>query len=285
MKGAETPVERLVRAALEEDLGTGDVTTAATVPVGARGKARVIAKAAGVVAGLEPAREVYRQTDPDVAFVARLADGDDVAAGGVVATASGSFGRLLEAERTALNFLQRLSGIATLTRCYVEAVRGTAARIVDTRKTTPGWRALEKAAVAAGGGANHRMGLFDAFLVKENHLAAAGGIVRALTTVAVANRAGLPVEIEIRSLEELDRALEHPDPPDRVLLDNFAPAELSEAVRRTRDARPGILIEASGNVTLDTVRVIAETGVDWISIGALTHSAAALDLSCLIERA
>lgn len=285
MKGAQTPVEQLVRAALEEDLGTGDVTTAATVPVGARGKARVIAKAAGVVAGLEPAREVYRQTDPDVAFVARLADGDDVAAGGVVATAAGSFGRLLEAERTALNFLQRLSGIATLTRCYVEAVRGTAAHIVDTRKTTPGWRALEKAAVAAGGGANHRMGLFDAFLVKENHLAAAGGIVRALTTVAVANRAGLPVEIEIRSLEELDRALEHPDPPDRVLLDNFAPAELSEAVRRTRDARPGILIEASGNVTLDTVRVIAETGVDWISIGALTHSAAALDLSCLIERA
>lgn len=285
MKGAQTPVEQLVRAALEEDLGTGDVTTAATVPVGARGKARVIAKAAGVVAGLEPAREVYRQTDPDVAFVARLADGDDVAAGGVVATAAGSFGRLLEAERTALNFLQRLSGIATLTRLYVEAVRGTGARIVDTRKTTPGWRALEKAAVAAGGGANHRMGLFDAFLVKENHLAAAGGIGRALTTVAVANRAGLPVEIEIRSLEELDRALEHPDPPDRVLLDNFAPAELSEAVRRTRDARPGILIEASGNVTLDTVRVIAETGVDWISIGALTHSAAALDLSCLIERA
>ncbi len=285
MRVPRAVVERLVRTALEEDLGAGDVTTAATVPAAARGKARVIAKATGVIAGLEVAREVYRQSDPAVVFEARLVDGDGVAPGDVVATAAGSFARLLEAERTALNFIQRLSGIATLTRRYVEAVSGSRARIVDTRKTTPGWRALEKAAVAAGGGSNHRMGLYDAFLVKENHVVAAGGVGQALSAVAVANGAGLPVEIEVRSLADLELVLEHPDPPDRVLLDNFPPTELAEAVRRTRDAQTRILLEASGNVTLDTVRAIAGSGVDWISVGALTHSARALDLSCLIERA
>ncbi|MGH7571577.1 MAG: carboxylating nicotinate-nucleotide diphosphorylase [Gemmatimonadota bacterium] len=284
MRAAGRAVERLVQAALEEDLGAGDVTTAAIVPAGARGRARVVAKAAGVIAGLEVAREVYRQSDAEIAFDARLGDGTAVQPGDLVATAEGSFARLLEAERTALNFLQRLSGVATLTRRYVEAVGGTGARIVDTRKTTPGWRSLEKAAVLAGGGTNHRMGLFDAFLVKENHIAAAGGLAEALSAVDRANAAGLPVEIEVRSLEELGAVLDHPHPPDRILLDNLAPPELAEAARRVRAHLPGILLEASGNVTLDTVREIAESGVDWISVGALTHSAPALDLSCLIER-
>ena len=166
----------------------------------------------------------------------------------------------------------------------MDAVEGTGARIVDTRKTTPGWRGIEKAAVRAGGGGNHRTGLFDAYLVKENHVAAAGGIAEALAAVARANRDGLPVEIEVRSMEELDRALESPHSPDRVLLDNFEPRALGEAVRRARKRRAGVLLEASGNVDLTTVRAIAETGVDWISVGALTHSAPAFDLTCLIER-
>jgi nicotinate-nucleotide pyrophosphorylase (carboxylating) len=243
-----------------------------------------MAKAIGIVAGLPVAQEVYRQLDPEVDFQALVEDGDRVGAGDLIAAATGAFGSLLVAERTALNFLQRLSGIATLTARYVEEVRGTGARIVDTRKTTPGWRGIEKAAVRAGGGRNHRKGLFDAYLVKENHISAAGGIAEALVAVARANREGLPVEIEVRSLAELDLALESPHPPDRVLLDNFTPEALAEAVRGARERRPGALLEASGNVDLSAVRGIAETGVDWISVGALTHSAPALDLSCLIER-
>ncbi len=281
---AGTAAERLVRSALEEDLGAGDVTTASTVPAGVKGRARVVAKATGVIAGLDMAREVYRQTDPEIVFEARLADGTAVEPGDLVATARGSFARLLEGERTALNFLQHLSGVATITRRYVDAISGTGAHIVDTRKTTPGWRSLEKAAVKAGGGTNHRRGLFDAFLVKENHIAAAGGIAMALSAVARGNPAGLPVQIEVCSLDELEVVLDHPHPPDRILLDNLAPPELAQAVGRVRARRPGILLEASGNVALDTVRAIAGTGVDWISVGALTHSAPALDLSCLIER-
>jgi nicotinate-nucleotide pyrophosphorylase (carboxylating) len=278
-------IERLVQAALAEDLGTGDVTTTATVAESARGRARIIAKTAGVIAGLDAAREVYRQSDPATVFEARRVDGDGVRPHDLVATAEGSFARLLAAERTALNFLQRLSGIATLTQRYVEAVSGTRSRIVDTRKTTPGWRALEKAAVLAGRGTNHRMGLFDAYLVKENHIAAAGGIPQALSAVARANTTGLPVEIEVRSMADLELVLDHPNPPDRILLDNFPRVELGEAVTRARRHRPGLLLEASGNVSLDTVRELAEQGVDWISVGALTHSATALDLTCLIEQA
>lgn len=285
MRAPHGSIEELVRTALEEDVGMGDVTTAATVPPGTRGRARVVAKAGGVVAGLPVAREVYRQVDPEVVLAPRFADGDRVGPGALVATADGPFASLLEAERAALNFLQRLSGVATLTRRYVEAVQGTGARIVDTRKTTPGWRALEKAAVRAGGGTNHRSGLFDAYLIKENHVAAAGGVGPALAAVAAANAAGLPVEIEVRSGDELEAVLGDPHPPDRILFDNFDPDELARAVRRAREARPGILLEASGNVSLGTAGEIAATGVDWISVGALTHSAPALDLSCVIERA
>ncbi|HET9581710.1 MAG TPA: carboxylating nicotinate-nucleotide diphosphorylase [Gemmatimonadota bacterium] len=279
------PLERLVAEALDEDRGRGDVTTAATVPAAARGRARIVAKAPGVLAGLAVAREVYRQVDPQAAFEAPGKDGDPVRPGDPVAAAAGAFASLLLAERTALNFLQRLSGIATLTARYVDAVRGTGARIVDTRKTTPGWRAMEKAAVRAGGGGNHRKGLYDAYLVKENHIIAAGGIREALAAVSGANRDRLPVEIEVRTIAELELALTGPHPPDRLLLDNFELAGLADAVRRARALHPRVLLEASGNVDLTTVRAIAETGVDWISVGALTHSAPALDLSCLIDRA
>lgn len=274
----------LVEAALAEDVGTGDVTTAALVDPGAVGKARIVARADGVVAGLEAAAETYRQVDPGVMFQARAADGERVAPGAVVASAEGPFAALLVAERTALNFLQRLSGVATLTARFVDAVAGTGVRVVDTRKTTPGWRALEKAAVRAGGGTNHRRGLDDAFLIKENHVAAAGGIGPALAAAAASNPRRLPVEIEVRSLAELDQALAAPDAPDRILCDNFDLDALAAAVRRVRATAPAVLVEASGNVRLDSIRAIAATGVDWISVGALTHSAPALDLSCLIDR-
>lgn len=273
----------LVRAALAEDVGDGDVTTAATVPAGRSGRARIVAKAAGVVAGIDAARETYRQVDREVRFDARRSDGAEVAPGTVVAVAEGAFASLLIAERTALNFLQRLSGVATLAARFVAAVAGTGAMIVDTRKTTPGYRALEKAAVRAGGAANHRFGLHDAYLVKENHVVAAGGIAAALAAVAGSDSGRLPVEIEVRSLRELEEALAGPELPDRVLLDNFSIEDLRRAVDRVRERRPGVGTEASGNVSLETVRPIAETGVEWISVGALTHSAPALDLSCSIE--
>jgi len=274
----------LVRAALAEDEGRGDVTTAATVPEGHRARAKIIARAPGVVAGLALAAETYRQAGGmDLALSAT--DGDRVEVDRVLATATGPTAPLLLAERTALNFLQRLSGVATLTSRFVEAVQGTGATIVDTRKTTPGWRTFEKAAVVAGGGSNHRMGLWDAVLVKENHVAAAGGIAAALDAVSRHAPPVVPVEIEIRSLDDLAAVLRHPSPPDRVLCDNFALPDLAEAVRRVRASGLDLLVEASGNVSLDTVRAIAATGVDWISVGALTHSAPALDLSCLIELA
>jgi nicotinate-nucleotide pyrophosphorylase (carboxylating) len=281
--GETQSISELVRAALAEDIGTGDVSTAATVTPGAHGRARIVARASGVIAGLAVAGETYRAVDPAVRFEARTTEGEPVEMGAEIARAEGSFASLLVAERTALNFLQRLSGVATLTARFVAAVSGTKATIVDTRKTTPGLRALEKAAVVAGGGANHRVGLHDAYLIKENHVAAAGGIAEALRAVAARNPLHLPVEIEVRSLGELDQALEGSDPPDRILLDNFAVPELAHAVERIRAGASGILLEASGGISLETVRAVAETGVDWISVGALTHSAPALDLSCLIE--
>ncbi|MFN2420615.1 MAG: carboxylating nicotinate-nucleotide diphosphorylase [Gemmatimonadota bacterium] len=281
--GEMQSISAFVRAALAEDVGTGDVTTAATITPGAHGRARIGARASGVVAGLAAAGETYREVDPAVRFEARVTEGEPVETGVEIARAEGSFASLLVAERTTLNFLRRLSGVATLTARFVAAISVTKATIVDTRKTTPGLRALEKAAVVAGGGANHRMGLRDAYLIKENHVAAAGGITQALRAVAARNPLHLPVEIEVRSLGELDEALECSDPPDRILLDNLAVPELAHAVERVRAGASGILLEASGGISLETVRAVAETGVDWISGGALTHSAPALDLSCLIE--
>jgi nicotinate-nucleotide pyrophosphorylase (carboxylating) len=283
--GSPLELADLVRAALAEDVGAGDVTTAATVEPGRSGAARVVARAAGVVSGTAALVETYRQVDAGLDVELLRRDGAAVADGEAVAIARGHFASLLLAERTALNFLQRLSGIASLTARFCDAVRGTGARIVDTRKTTPGWRALEKAAVRDGGGLNHRMGLYDAYLIKENHIAGAGGIAAALAAVSRHGGVGLPVEIEVRSLAELEAVLAAEHRPDRILCDNFSVAELARAVRRIRSAGGVTLVEASGNVSLATARGIAETGVDWISVGALTHSAPALDLSCLIDPA
>lgn len=275
-------LDRLIDTALAEDVGDGDRTTAWIVPAEREVRAAVMAKAEAVVAGLEAAIGTFRRLDPGVRVEASRRDGEPARPGDVVLRVEGSTRAILTAERTALNFLARLSGIATLTRRFVDAVAGTGARIVDTRKTTPGWRALEKAAVRAGGGKNHRLGLYDMVLVKENHIAVAGGIEAALARVRASNREGLPVEVEVRTLEELEMALRLE--PDRILLDNMSVAELAEAVRRVR-ARGGRRpeLEASGNVTLENVRAVAETGVDLISVGALTHSAPAADFSLLVE--
>jgi nicotinate-nucleotide pyrophosphorylase (carboxylating) len=281
--GAPLELTELVRGALAEDVGPGDVTTAATIPAGRTGRARVIARAPGIVSGLAPFAETYRQVDASVVVEFAKEEGDQVEVGDALAFARGAFASLLVAERVALNFLQRLSGVATQAWRFSQAVAGTRARIVDTRKTTPGWRALEKAAVRAGGGLNHRMGLYDAYLIKENHVAGAGGIGAALAAAAARNDGRLPVEIEVRSAEELDAALDSPHRPDRILLDNFGIDDLVPAVRRIRSVENPPVVEASGGISLATVRAVAETGVDWISVGALTHSAPALDLSCLIE--
>jgi nicotinate-nucleotide pyrophosphorylase (carboxylating) len=284
-RGAVLGLPDLVRAALAEDVGAGDVTTTATVSADRAGRARVIARAPGVVSGLAAFAETYRQVDASVVVEFAKDDGGRVELGEPIAFARGAFASLLVAERVALNFLQRLSGVATQAWRFSRAVAGTGARIVDTRKTTPGWRALEKAAVRDGGGFNHRMGLYDAYLIKENHVAGAGGIEPALAAVAARNDAELPVEIEVRSLEELEVVLSSHHPPDRILLDNFGIDDLVPAVRRIRSGENSVVIEASGGVSLATVRSVAEAGVDWISVGALTHSAPALDLSCLIEPA
>jgi nicotinate-nucleotide pyrophosphorylase (carboxylating) len=276
-------IERVVQRALAEDIGTGDITAEPTVPPDARARARIVQKQPGVAFGFELVAETMRQSG--VEDVDRLVvEGqwrEEVPA--EVLLASGPARGLLAAERTALNFLGHLSGIATLTARYVEAVAGTGAGILDTRKTTPGLRVLEKAAVAAGGGQNHRMGLYDAVLIKENHVALAGGVAKAIHAVRTA-RPEMAVEVECRDLEEVAYALGAG--AERLLLDNMGIDELRGAVGlRDREAGSGggPKLEASGGVDLETVRGIAETGVDFISVGALTHSAPTLDFSMLLE--
>ncbi len=280
------PEMALIEAALAEDIGEADWTTRWTISEEARGSARIVARAEGVIAGTRPVEAVFRRLDPEVRLDWRRADGDGVQTGSVVADLSGRLHAILAAERTALNFLGRLSGVATLTSRYVEAVEGTGCRVVDTRKTTPGWRRLEKEAVVAGGGENHRLGLYDMVLLKENHLRQAGGVGPALDHVIErARAAGLEVEVEVTDLAELGAALERPpgDRPDRILLDNMTPGMLRDAVQAVRKVDPPVpLLEASGGITLDSVRAIADTGVDLVSVGALTHSAATLDLSLLL---
>lgn len=273
-------VERAVAAALDEDLSTaGDITTDAIIPADATATASIVARQAGVVAGLDLAEAAFKALDPDIRFTRIVADGGGVAAGGKIATVSGKTRAILSAERTALNFLGRLSGIATLTASYVKAVEGTGARIACTRKTTPGLRALEKYAVRAGGGVNHRFGLYDAVLVKDNHIAAAGGIAGALARLK--SRAGhsVRIEVEVDTLDQLAEALKFPI--DAVLLDNMDAATLREAVKLVAGR---VVTEASGGVTLENVREIASTGVDVISAGALTHSPRNLDSSLEWER-
>jgi nicotinate-nucleotide pyrophosphorylase (carboxylating) len=272
MAVATDTVERIVLAALAEDIGAGDVTTDATVPMDAVGVADLLVKEAGVVCGLLVAETTFRALDSDIRFESLAGDGDVVEPPAVVARVSGSERAILTGERVALNFLGRLSGIATLTRRYVDAVEGTGAAVLDTRKTTPGLRELEKYAVACGGGRNHRFGLDDAVLVKDNHLRAAGSVPAAVELVRAAT--ALPIEVECDTLDQVAEALALE--VDAILLDNMTLDQLREAVDLTGGRAR---LEASGGVNLDTIRAIAETGVDEISVGALTHSARSLDVS------
>ena len=271
-------VSELVERALDEDVGSGDVTSAATVEEAARARASVTQKAPGVIFGFDVAEEAFRAMDSDVA-IERLAEEGRWGDGGEVLRIAGRARAILTAERTALNFLAHLSGIATATARAVREVEGTGVSILDTRKTTPGLRALEKAAVRAGGGSNHRAGLFDAILIKENHAALAGGVGEAVRRARAA-APELSLEAECRSMAEIDEALEAG--AGRLLLDNFTPEELREAVARVGG---GAQVEASGGITLQALRDFATTGIQWISIGALTHSAPALDLSLTLEEA
>jgi nicotinate-nucleotide pyrophosphorylase (carboxylating) len=269
---AADTLERAVYAALAEDVGEGDVTTEATVEPDAVGTAELVLREAGVVCGLAAAEAVFRALDPDVTFEPLVEEGAVVDHPAAVALVTGPERAILTGERTALNFLGRLSGIATLTRRYVDAVAGTGVAILDTRKTTPGLRALEKYAVACGGGRNHRFGLDDGVLVKDNHLRAAGSIEAAVESLRAAT--DLPVEVECDTLEQVSAALDAG--ADAILLDNMTLESLRAAVAL---AGGRVWLEASGGVTFENVRAIAETGVDEISVGALTHSARSLDVS------
>jgi nicotinate-nucleotide pyrophosphorylase (carboxylating) len=271
-------VADVVARALAEDVGTGDVTTEATVPDGARAVATVTQKAPGVVFGLDLAEAAFRQSDDTVLIERLCPEGAWQEPGTPVLRITGAAAAILVAERTALNFLQRLSGVATLTARYVRAIDGTGARILDTRKTTPTLRPLEKAAVVAGGGTSHRFGLFDMVLIKENHVAAAGGIGPAVAA-ARAHFADLPIEVECQTAAEVAEALAAGAP--RILLDNMTPEQMRAIAA---DVGGRAELEASGGIDLDTVRAAASTGVDFVSVGALTHSAPALDLSLILER-
>ncbi len=272
---------RLVELALAEDIGGGDLTSQAVIPEALAGRAVFVARAPGVLSGLAAAALVFATLDPQVRFEPHLRDGDAVQPASKLATVAGPMRSILSGERTALNFMQHLSGIATQTRRYADAVAGLNCQILDTRKTLPGWRLLEKYAVRCGGGHNHRVGLFDGVLIKDNHLSALGHGRKEIRIAVEAARSlhgpKVPVEIEVESLAELDEAF--PCGPDIVLLDNMALEAMREAVRRRDAVAPKVLLEASGGVTLATIRAIAETGVDRVSVGALTHSAAALDIA------
>jgi nicotinate-nucleotide pyrophosphorylase (carboxylating) len=275
----QTQLHELVRSALEEDGAFNDLTTIATVVSDRRSRATLVARTNGVICGVPLALEAFRALDPKVSIRVEHEDGAHTASGEPVLFVTGHARGLLSAERVALNFMQRLSAIATLTAEYVDAVRGTHAKILDTRKTTPGWRALEKYAVRAGGGTNHRMDLSTGVLIKDNHLAALDGdVVKAVTRARELAPKGVKIEVECDRLEQVVRAVDAG--ADIVLLDNMSIAEMSECVRV---ARGRAILEASGGVTMATIRAIAETGVDWISVGALTHSAHSMDLALDFE--
>ena len=271
-------LKKAVSRALQEDVGIGDITTAAIVPEGQKGRATVITRGAIVLAGAAAFEEVFQQVG-GVEVEWQYADGDPVAAGEQIATLKGSLAAILTGERTALNFLMRLSGIATLVAQYVKAVEGTRCRIVDTRKTTPGLRALEKAAVEAGGARNHRFGLFDGVLIKDNHIAAAGSVALAVKRARAAAPHTLKIEVEIAKLHQLDEAIQAG--ADVVMLDNMT---ADDARRAVEIAAGRVLLEASGGMTLEAVRAYAAAGVDLISVGRLTHSAPAADLSLTVKK-
>lgn len=274
--------EQLVRLALQEDLGQrGDLTSLALLPPDLQGQAFFVARAPGVLAGLPAVQIVCRAHDPSLQLEPRLPEGSPLVPGSILAVLCGSMRSILSCERTALNFLQRLSGIASHTARYVATIVGLSCQLLDTRKTTPGWRLLEKYAVRQGGAQNHRLGLHDGVLIKDNHLAALGGtpqaVQSALTLVRQRYGSQFPIEIEVDNLEQLELALV--GQPDIILLDNMSPELLRLAVARRNALAPAVLLEASGGITLSNLRTVAETGVDRISIGALTHSAVALDLA------
>lgn len=274
----EDVVKKIILDALREDLGDGDITTNSIVPVDFQYTGQFITRADGVVAGLKIARLTFQELDNSIHFETTFSEGDPVFAGNVLARISGSARALLSAERVALNFLQRMSGIATLTRKYVEAVKNTAAVILDTRKTVPGLRVLDKWAVRLGGGQNHRFGLNDMALIKENHITVAGGITEAVRRVREQDDLKRMIEVEVTSLAELREALIAG--VDRIMLDNMTSEQMRQAVRITAGRVP---LEASGNVSLETAAQIAATGVDFISVGRLTHSVPALDISLLLQ--
>jgi nicotinate-nucleotide pyrophosphorylase (carboxylating) len=270
---------------LKEDLGAGDITSQFTVPEEAGGLALIMAKKEGVLSGIEICRQVFLTVDPGIKAEPQKSDGDRVELGQVVLSLQGKTRSILAAERTALNFLQHLSGIATFAARFVEAVKGTRAKILDTRKTTPGLRALEKYAVACGGGQNHRMGLWDMVLIKDNHIEAAGGVANAIRKVQDADHGRIKIEVEVQNLSQLEEAMACE--PDIIMLDNMNLEQMAEACRLvfSHPARDQgkLRLEASGNVSLDNVRQIAECGVDFISVGAITHSAPALDFSLRLK--
>jgi nicotinate-nucleotide pyrophosphorylase (carboxylating) len=273
-------VGRLIALALEEDVGPGDRTAEACVPESATGSALIFAKETLVVSGISAAARVFRVLDPECGLEALRAEGDPAAPGDGVLRVRGSLRAILTGERTALNFMMRLCGIATLTRRYAQALQGTKTRLLDTRKTTPGMRTLEKAAVRAGGGFNHRTALFDGILVKDNHAAAAGGIGEAVRRARAGAHPLLKIEAEVSTLAQIDEALQAG--ADMLLLDNLDDDELRRAVQHVRGRAP---LEASGGMTLDRLPRVAAAGVDYVSVGALTHSAAAVDLSLMVEGA
>ena len=271
------PIDRLIDMALDEDLGSGDITTQHLIPAGAQGTARIIAKELLVICGLPVSQRVFQRVAPHIRIDSDHADGDVVNPGQIVARLTGPLAGLLAGERVALNFLQRLSGIATHVRTYAQAVTGTAVRLVDTRKTTPGWRVLEKYAVRIGGGYNHRMGLYDGVLIKDNHIAACGGIQTAVERIRTHTSHLVKIEVETTTLEEVQEALTAK--ADVIMLDNMDPATIKKAVALIAGRA---LVEVSGGVTLENLTTLAKTGVDIISVGALTHSARAVDLSMYI---
>lgn len=275
----------IVDRALNEDVEDGDVTTLAIVEGSRQGRATIIARQEGVISGLDVAALVFYQLDPDSEFTTNLIEGSRISKDEELIEVKGKFAALLTGERTALNFLMHLSGIATLTSHFVREVKHTRCRILDTRKTIPGMRLLEKRAVGSGGGVNHRIGLFDMVLIKNNHIAAAGSLEKAVSRAVSRQTAegteNLKLEVETRSIEEVRRAVHLPI--DRIMLDNFSVNDAARAVEIIREIKPELEIEASGNMRLSNVRAVAETGVDFISVGALTHSANWLDLAMRIE--
>ncbi|MEI8102653.1 MAG: carboxylating nicotinate-nucleotide diphosphorylase [Chlorobium sp.] len=275
---------RAVKLALEEDLFSGDVTTRATIEADRGGSAVIRAKESGIVGGISVALQVFQACDPDLVVVLHHRDGDAVQGGELILEITGKLAPILVGERTVLNFMQRMSGIATRTKCYVKKVSHTGAKILDTRKTSPGLRYFDKEAVRIGGGVNHRFGLFDMILIKDNHIDASGGIAPALHRAKEYRRKNaldVKIEAEVRSLDELRKAL--PCQPDIILLDNFTSELMREAVCYVRGSGVNVLLEASGNIGLHNVVEVAETGVDFISLGELTHSVKALDLSMTIK--